>query len=287
MSATSVWVRDVRETDFEREVLERSKEQPVVVDFWAPWCSPCRLLAPLLERLVGERNGEVLLAKVNVDEAQGLAAEFGISSIPAVKAFRDGRVVREFEGLLPEAYLRAFFDEIVPGEADRLMNQARAQEGTKPAEAERLYRQALDRDRNNEAVRLGLARVLLAQDKTDEIADLLEPVSSEGELGAEAERLKAQVYFRRLARDFGDEEAARRRLEASPDNAPAQYELGCLLARKGDYAGALPLLLSAGERDPKFAATKVREAMVNIFYALGSDHPLANEYRMKLTRLLY
>src|SRR5262249_48055284 len=159
-----------------------------------------------------------------------------------------------------EAYLRAFLNEISPGEADRLVSQARAQEKANPAEAEKLYRQALDRDANHEEARVGLARLLLAQDPADGSTDPLEPVGPEGGRGAGAERIKAQVSFRRLAREFGDKEAARRRLAASPDNARAEYELGCLLARDGDYAGALPLLHSAGERDPKLATTKVREA---------------------------
>jgi putative thioredoxin len=285
--AASPWILDVAEADFQRDVLEASRSRPVVVDFWAPWCGPCQLLGPLLERLVAERRGEVVLAKVNIDEAPGLAAHFGIASIPAVKAFRDGLLVREFEGLLPEAHLRAFLDEIGPGEAERQAGQARALEAARPAEAERLYRQALGQEPNHEAARVGLARVLLAQDRTDEVEGLLEPVGSEGELGAEAERLKAWVFLRRAARGLGDEATLRRRLAGAPDNAALRYELGCVLAAQGDYPAALEQLLAAGERDPGLAAGRVREAMVKVFYALGVDHPLANDYRARLARLLY
>jgi putative thioredoxin len=285
--AASPWIVDVAEADFQRDVLEASRARPVVVDFWAAWCRPCLLLGPLLERLVAERRGEVVLAKVNVDEAPALASHFGIASIPAVKAFRDGRVIQEFEGLLPEAHLRAFLDQICPGEADRLAGQAHALEADRPAEAERLYRQALGQRPNDEAVRLGLARVLLAQDRTDEVEALLEPVGSEGEWGAEAERLMARLFLRRAAAGLGDEASLRRRLAGEPDNATLRYEVGCLLGARGDYPAALEELLAAGERDPGLAAGKVREAMVKVFYALGADHPLANDYRGRLARLLY
>jgi putative thioredoxin len=283
----SASIRDVAEADFEREVIEASRQQPVVVDFWAPWCQPCLLLGPLLERLIAERGGEMILAKVNVDEAPKLAERFAIASIPAVKAFRDGRVFREFTGLLPEPYLRSFLDEVLPTPADRLAAQAQTLEASQPSEAERLYREAIATVRNHETARIGLARVLLAQGKADEIEAVLEPVGVEGAVGEEAQRLKARAYFLRLAGDLGDEAAARQRLAAQPDSALARCELACVLAAKGEYAQALPLLLEAGERDPKLATTKVREAMVQIFYALGTDHPLANEYRGKLTRLLY
>jgi putative thioredoxin len=285
--ATSPWVVDVAEADFQRDVLEASRGRPVVVDFWAPWCQPCLLLGPLLERLVAERRGEVVLARVNVDEAPALAQHFGIASIPAVKAFRDGRPVLEFEGLLPEAHLRAFLDQVGPGEADRLAGRARALEAARPAEAERLYRQALGQEPNDASARVGLARVLLGQDRTDEVEALLEPVGSEGELGAEAERLKARLFLRRAAGGLGEEAALRRRLAGEPDNAALRYELGCVLAARGDYPAALEALLAAGERDPGLAAGKVREAMVKVFYALGADHPLANDYRARLARLLY
>ena len=283
----SSWIVDVTEANFEREVIERSREVPVVVDFWAPWCGPCRALGPMLEREVEARGGAVRLAKVNVDEAQELAAAFRIEGIPAVKAFRDGQVWREFVGLLPEEYLRAFLDEVVPSAADRMASQAAALEASDPAAAERLYRDAVEEDRNNLPARVGLARALLAQGKTDEIEAILEPVGSEGEAGAEAERLLGQLYLRRQAGEVGDEAAARKRLAAEPESARRHFELGCALAVRGDLAGALPELLAAAERDPKLASGPAREAMVQVFYLLGVDHPLANEYRAKLARLLY
>src|SRR6516165_8549229 len=142
----STWISDVAEADFQRAVIERSRQVPVVVDFWAEWCPPCRMLGPLLENLVQERKGEVLLAKVNIDEAQNVAAQFGINSIPTVIGFKDGRAVVDFMGFLPEHQLREFLDRLVPSEADRLAKQARAQEQANPAEAETLYRQALKAD---------------------------------------------------------------------------------------------------------------------------------------------
>ncbi|MBI1913474.1 MAG: tetratricopeptide repeat protein [Planctomycetes bacterium] len=286
--STSNWVFDVDEQDFERLVLQQSYERPVVVDFWAKWCDPCRTLGPVLEKLVREQRGEVLLAKVDVDKSQQLAAAFGIDSIPAVKAIRAGNVVLEFTGLLPEPHLREFLNRILPSEVDRQVRQAFELEQKDPARAEALYRRALEQEDENDAVRVGLARVLLARKKDDEVAALLEPVGSEGPLGEEAQRLKGLLSLRGLSETVsGDEAALRQRLQTEPDNAQVRYELGCALAQKGKHEEALEMLLSAGERDPKLAATKVREAMVQVFYAIGPSHPLSDKYRSRLARLLY
>ena len=173
-------VLDVAEADFEREVIERSRSQPVVVDFWAPWCGPCRALGPILEKLTQERQGDVLLAKVNVDEAPTLAQQFQIRSIPLVIAFRNGQAVLDFEGVLPEAQLRLFFDRISPSETERFLRQAVALESSQPAEAETLYRRVLKLEPHHETARLGLARLLLAQGKEDEVTELISEVGVEG-----------------------------------------------------------------------------------------------------------
>jgi putative thioredoxin len=283
----SAVVRDVAEADFVRDVIEESKRRPVVVDFWAPWCAPCLALGPILERLVRERNGEAMLAKVNIDEAQGLAADFGIEAIPAVKAFRDGRPVLEFVGVLPEPQLKAFLDRLSPTQAERNADRAHSMEAADPAAAEQLYRAAVAEQPSNDQARLGLARVLLAQGKTAEIGEVLAPVATEGEIGAEAARLTAKMKLMEAARGLGDESAARARLAAVAFDARAKYELGCVLAAAGRYPEALELLLAAAEADSKLATGPVREGMVQIFFILGTDHALANEYRAKLSRLLY
>jgi putative thioredoxin len=287
MVSRSEWIVDVEQADFEQQVLARSHERPVVVDFWAPWCGPCRMLGPVLEKLVEERKGQVVLAKVDIDRAQELAAQFGIEAIPAVVAFRDGRPVLDFVGVLPEAQLRSFLDRLMPSEADQLVRRTASLEDTQPAEAEALYRQVLQRDDHHQAALVGLARLLLANGNENEAAELLGRINPGGETAAEAERLTAIVSLRQLARGFGDEATAQQRLQADPDNARLRYELGCILAGEGHYPEALAQLLSAAEADRKLGAAEVREAMVKIFQIIGTRSELADQYRDRLTRVLY
>jgi putative thioredoxin len=283
----SSWIVDIAEADFEREVLERSRQTPVIVDFWAPWCGPCRALGPILERLAEERRGEFILAKVNTDEAQNLAMAFRIEAIPAVKAFRDGEIVLEFTGVLPEPQLREFLNRICPSDADRLARQALDLESRQPTEAERLYQRALEMDQNHQAALVGRARLLLARGEERRAAELLERALPGGELASQVDRMRSILDLRQLAREMGDEESARRRVAAEPENAKAHYELGCIFAAAGRYAEALTELLAAAERDKRLGAAEAREAMVKIFHIVGVRSELADEYRDKLTRVLY
>jgi putative thioredoxin len=285
--ANSPWIIDVAESDFEREVIDRSRERPVVVDFWAPWCGPCRALGPILERLAQERHGDFILAKINTDEAQNLAMAFRIEGIPAVKAFRDGNLILEFTGLLPESQLREFIDRICPSEADRLTKQAAALEGREPAKAESLYQQALVIQRDHQTALVGLARLLLARGDETQATELVERVIPGSELASEVDRLRGLMDLRRLARECGDESTALGRVAAEPKNAEARYALGCVLAAAGRYPEALAELLAAAERDQQLARGKVREAMLRIFHIVGVRSELADEYRDKLTRLMY
>jgi putative thioredoxin len=284
MAGNQPWVVDVTEANFQSAVIDASMERPVVVDFWSSQCPPCRVLGPILEKVIGEREGAVILAKVNTDQAYRLADAFQIESIPAIRAVRNGQIVSGFDGALPEKAVRAFLDEITQGEA---APGAQPAVEADPAEAERTYRADLAANADDVKARLGLARALLAQDKLDQIEEVLAPVGASGDEGAEAERIGAELYFRRLAKTLPDEAALRKQAAADPKAAQPLYQLGCRLAAKGDFAGALANLYAAAERDFALAQGKGREAMVKVFYAVGPNHALANEYRTKLARLLY
>ena len=256
---------DVGEADFQQKVVEASRTTPVVVDFWAGWCRPCLVLGPVLERLVDEQGGGVVLAKVDVDANPGLAARFGIRGIPAVKAFRDGQVVSEFVGAQPEAVVRAFLDQVAPSPADDLAARGAELEAAGAADAaEAAYREALVAEPDHPGAAAGLGRVLLASGRTEEARGVLRAVPATDEVRP----LLAQLELIELVQrsDSGLEEAAA---------AAVAGDHGRALER------ALELLAGDGQRDA------ARQLMVRIFEVLGEEHPLTREYRPRLARALY
>jgi putative thioredoxin len=277
-------VFDADERAFQTAVLERSRTVPVVVDFWAPWCGPCRVLGPTLERLANEAQGAFVLAKINVDENQRLAQAFRVQGIPAVKAFRDGRVVDEFTGALPETQVRAWLKRFVPAPGDQLVEAAGALEVSDPAEAAARYRVALGDDPENQAALLGLGRVLVAQGQPEGIATLRQ-IEAGSPVYSQAQAWLTLADF--FAEHRADSAAGlSHQVEANPSDLEARYHLAARLARSRDYQAAIDQLLAIVERNRAFRDDGARKMLLALFSALGDD-PIVAQGRRRLANLLF
>ncbi len=280
------WIRDVTDDEFEKEVVERSHQVPVVVDFWAAWCGPCRVLGPTLERLADEAQGKFVLAKIDVDRSTRHAQAFGVRGIPTVIAFRDGKRVAEFSGAIPEASVRDFLREVLPSEADAAVERAEVERGSAPGEAEALYREALSIEPGHPGAAVGLAEILLARGETEEASALVNPLTPTGLLADRLAQLQSEIKFRARKPQLSESEL-RRRIAESPDPGPLLLSLGGLLAAEKRFAEALEVLLQAARSNRALAEGEAKELMVDIFHAVGVRSPLADDYRTKLARLLY
>jgi putative thioredoxin len=281
MDATSPHIKDVTVDDFQVAVLQRSREVPVLVDFWAEWCQPCKALSPLLESLTADFDGTFELAKVDVDANQELSAQFGIQSIPTVVAVRDGKEVNRFSGVLPEASIRAFLDTVLPSELDTMVDEGRtALVDGDTAGAEHIFRQVLERQSDHPDAGTSLASLLIDHGDTESALIVLGKLVAT----ADVERLQSAARLRQSAGDDIStlEEAA----ATDPEDEDAQIELARALAAKSQYEPALDRLLAVVKANGA-NRDSARLAMVDIFGVLGNEHPLTPEYRRKLAAALF
>ncbi|MEQ8855595.1 thioredoxin [Gimesia sp.] len=287
MSANAPWIIDVTEENFETEVLQKSQQIPIIIDFWAPWCGPCQQLAPMLENVLNEFQGKVHLAKINIDEQQGLAAAFRVQSIPTVVAFLNGQPVDHFQGILPEESLREWVTQLVPSPLDMLLQEGQILEETDPAAAEGKYREAAELDPKNDAIKLRLAAVLAKLSRFDESGKIIAELETRGFLEPEAEQIKSQLELQAAADEAGGVEEARKALEADPDNADLKIALADALAISNKHEEALEICLAIIAEDKAGAGVEAKATMLRIFDLLGPQSALTSAYRRKLATLLY
>jgi len=243
---------DVTTATFQREVLDASRTMPVVVDFWAPWCGPCRSLGPVIEKVAREFAGRVKLVKVNSDESPEVAAAFNIRSIPNVIAFRDGRPVAQFVGALPESDVRSFFRQLLPSPAEEALARAEA---------------------------------LLEEGRVDEAEQALEEARSDPSLSDRVEALRLRIGYARSG--YVDEAALLDRLANDASDHEARLALASGYAAQGRYRDAMEQLLEIVRRDKNWRDGEARRQLVALFNVASHDPQLVAEYRRKLASTLH
>lgn len=280
---------DVSVADFDDKVIAASRRIPVVVDFWAEWCAPCRVLKPILEKLAAEYGGRFLLAKVNSDDNQELAVRYGVRGIPAVKAFVNGEMVDEFTGALPEGQVRDFVDGLIPSPAEPLRREALAAHSRGDLEgARKLLARAIELDPRNESAYLDYVELSIESGVLDEARQLLDALRERARDRFRFDALEAQLQ---LAAGGGGADAAalRARIEADPADLAARLQLANALALARDYPAAFDQLLEIVRRDRQWQEAAGRKTMLTLFNLLSAQpeyDDLVREYRLALSRTL-
>ncbi|MCB9562531.1 MAG: thioredoxin [Kofleriaceae bacterium] len=290
MTAAAGQVFEVTDADFDGAVVERSHDTPILVDFWAPWCGPCRMLGPVLEQIAAERAGAVEVVKLNTDDNPRVASRYGISSIPAVKLFHGGKVVGEFVGALPAPRVRAFLDQHLPTEASQAAARAALALATGDAAGARAAAEAsLTADPEGAgagAAHLVLARLGLAARELDAADAHVRAIPAAAPEWDAAQAILAAIELGRAALAAGDPAALDARLAADPGDHEAAFARAIHHLLDGDLPAALDGLLGLVERARKWNDEAARKAMLVIFSLAGIRSPLSDAYRHKLALLL-
>ena len=285
--ADSPYIIEIDASNYETVVLRGSFQVPVLVDFWASWCQPCQMLMPLLARLAEEYGGRFILAKLNTEEQQEIAAQFGIRSIPTVKLFRNGEPVDEFMGALPEAQIRAFLDKHLPRPSDAAVTAAeqRLMAGDL-AGAVQLLESARAEDPDNPRIVLAVARLRAATGDFDAAEQALAALPQEEQDSDEARQLRGELYFMRITAGADDPGRLVARLEADPRDSAARFQLAALQMQHGEVDSALENLLRLMQTDRKYGDDAARKALLQAFDLLGDD-PAVTRYRARMFNLLH
>lgn len=285
--APSPWIIEGTEQNFEQEVITRSQELPVIVDFWATWCGPCKELGPILERIATENAGQFLLVKVDVDQQPRVAQAFGVQSIPHVFALRNGQLVDQFQGALPEDQVRQWLTQFQPSPAELLLQEARRLEQEDTAEAEAKYLEALELSPQDDRIRIELARMLLKQHRNADTREIINKLEARGYLEPEAENIKAELDLRTAAAEAGGVAECRAALASNPNDPNLQLKLAESLGAAQQFQEALDLCLAVVQGTTGDLRNEARTTMVNLFHMLGAEADLTKTYRRKLATALY
>ena len=286
--ADSAYSVEVTDANFATTVLEQSHQVPVLVDFWAEWCQPCKMLMPTLAKLAEEYAGKFILAKVNTEEQKEVAGQFGIRSIPTVKLFIGGQPVDEFAGALPESAIRDFLDHHLPRESDGVVQQAmQLMDQEDLSGAASLIEEALQQDPNNPAAIIANAQLKILTNDFDAAEQTLDSLSPEQKDDPDAVQLRAQLPFLRIYAQAPPMEGLTALVEAGNADSHAQYQLAAHLVYQQQFEQALEILLGLMRSDREYGDDAARKGMLSIFELLGGGAELVQKYRSKLFAMLH